>query len=187
MPLLRYALRRIGQTLPVALLVTVMIFFLIKLLPGDPATAVLGDRASVQAVQALHKQWGLDRPLPVQYAVYMRKLVTGDLGQSLRYRTPVMDLLPRRAGVTALGVGWRYWSTSSTESTTVSAIADAKREETRLAEVLKQVADFDEQRAELQRRVTLIDELRRGQNAPVHLVDEISRALPEMTWLTSLK
>ena len=90
----------IGQTLPVALLVTVLIFFLIKLLPGDPATAVLGDRASVQAVQALHKQWGLDRPLPVQYAVYMRKLVTGDLGQSLRYRTPVIDLLPRRAGVT---------------------------------------------------------------------------------------
>ncbi len=101
MPLLRYALRRIGQTLPVALLVTVLIFFLIKLLPGDPATAVLGDRASPQAVQALQQQWGLDRPLPVQYAVYMRKLVTGDLGQSLRYRTPVMDLLPRRAGVTS--------------------------------------------------------------------------------------
>src|SRR4029450_3318148 len=99
--LLRYAVRRIGQTLPVALLVTVLIFLLIKLLPGDPATAILGDRASVQAVQALHKQWGLDRPLPVQYAVYMRKLVTGDLGQSLRYRTPVMELLPRRAGVTA--------------------------------------------------------------------------------------
>ena len=45
-------------------------------------------------------QWGLDRPLPLQYAVYMRNLVTGDLGQSLRYRTPVIDLLPRRTGVT---------------------------------------------------------------------------------------
>ena len=53
-----------------------------------------------QAVQALHQQWGLDRPLPVQYAVYIRNLVTGDLGQSLRYRTPVIDLLPRRAAVT---------------------------------------------------------------------------------------
>ena len=66
-------------------------------------------------------------------------------------------------------------------------IATAKREEARLAEVLKQVAEFDAQREDLQRRVTLIDELRRGQNAPVHIVDEISRSLPELTWLTSLK
>ena len=100
MPLLRYALRRIGQTLPVALLVTVLIFFLIKLIPGDPATAILGERASDAAVRALRQQWGLDRPLPVQYGVYMRNLLTGDLGQSLRYRTPVIDLLPRRATVT---------------------------------------------------------------------------------------
>ena len=100
MPLLRYALRRIGQTLPVAFLVTVLIFLLIKLLPGDPASAILGERASDSAVRALQQQWGLDRPLPVQYGVYLRNLVTGDLGQSLRYRTPVIDLLPRRAMVT---------------------------------------------------------------------------------------
>ena len=99
MPLLRYALRRVGQTLPVAFLVTVLIFLLIKLIPGDPATAILGERASDAAIQALRQQWGLDRPLPVQYAVYMRNLLTGDLGQSLRYRTPVIDLLPRRATV----------------------------------------------------------------------------------------
>jgi peptide/nickel transport system permease protein len=99
-PLASYALRRIGQTLPVALLVTVLIFLLIKLLPGDPAAAILGERASDAAIRALHQQWGLDRPLWQQYAVYMRNLATGDLGQSLRYRTPVMDLLPRRMGVT---------------------------------------------------------------------------------------
>jgi peptide/nickel transport system permease protein len=99
-PLLRYALRRIGQTLPVAFLVTVLIFLLIKLIPGDPASAILGERASNEAVQALRRQWGLDRPLPVQYGVYLRNLVTGDLGQSLRYRTPVIDLLPRRTAVT---------------------------------------------------------------------------------------
>lgn len=100
MPLLSYAVRRIGQTLPVALLVTVLIFLLIKLLPGDPASAILGDRASDEAVRALQRQWGLDRPLPQQYAIYMRNLATGDLGQSLRYRTPVIELLPRRATVT---------------------------------------------------------------------------------------
>ena len=63
----------------------------------------------------------------------------------------------------------------------------AKREEARLAEVLKQVGEFEAQGEELQRRVALIDELRRGQSAPVHIVDQISRSLPEMTWLTSVK
>lgn len=100
MHLLNYAIRRIGQTLPVALLVTVLIFMLIKLLPGDPATAILGERASDEAVRDLYRQWGLDRPLWQQYVMYMRNLVTGDLGQSLRYRTPVTELLPRRLGVT---------------------------------------------------------------------------------------
>jgi peptide/nickel transport system permease protein len=98
--MLRYAGRRIGQTLPVAVLVTVLIFFLIKLLPGDPAAAILGDRASEEAVRALHRQWGLDRPLVEQYVVYVGNLLTGDLGQSLRYRTPVVELLPRRMSVT---------------------------------------------------------------------------------------
>jgi peptide/nickel transport system permease protein len=100
MDLLNYAIRRLGQTLPVAALVTVLIFMLIKLLPGDPAAAILGDRASEASVRALRSQWGLDRPLWQQYAVYMQNLATGNLGQSLRYRTPVMDLLPRRTGVT---------------------------------------------------------------------------------------
>jgi type IV pilus assembly protein PilN len=89
--------------------------------------------------------------------------------------------------ITTLGVGWRYWTVYSRETGVASEIAAAKREETRLAEVLKQVAEFEAQREDLQRRVTLIDELRRGQTAPVHMVDEISRSLPEMMWLTSLK
>lgn len=100
MALLTYAAKRVGQTLPVALFVTVLIFLLIKLLPGDPASTILGDRASDAAVRALHQQWGLDRPLWQQYTTYMHNLATGNLGQSLRYRTPVVDLLPRRMGVT---------------------------------------------------------------------------------------
>jgi type IV pilus assembly protein PilN len=89
--------------------------------------------------------------------------------------------------ITALLVGWRYWTLGQQESQMGRDIDAARREEQRLEEVLKQVAAFDAQRAQLQERVTLIDELRRGQSAPVHLVDEISRSLPEMTWLTSLK
>ncbi len=100
MALLNYAAKRVGQTLPVTLLVTVLIFLLIKLIPGDPATAILGERASDAAVQALRLQWGLDRPLWQQYGTYMHNLFQGNLGQSLRYRTPVIDLLPRRMTVT---------------------------------------------------------------------------------------
>jgi type IV pilus assembly protein PilN len=89
--------------------------------------------------------------------------------------------------VTALLVGWRYWATSQEESQIAADIETARGEEARLAEVLKQVTEFEGQRAQLQQRVSLIDELRRGQTAPVHIIDQISRSLPELTWLTSVK
>ncbi len=89
--------------------------------------------------------------------------------------------------VTAVLVGWRYWALGQDQAAAVREIEAARREESRLAEVLKQVGDFEAQRAQLQQRVALIDELRRGQTAPVHIIDQISRAIPEMTWLTSIK
>ena len=89
--------------------------------------------------------------------------------------------------ITALGIGWRFWANRQAEAQMTADIAAARREETRLAEVLKQVSDFEAQRAILQKRVALIDELRKGQNAPVHMIDQISRSLPEMTWLTSVR
>jgi type IV pilus assembly protein PilN len=69
----------------------------------------------------------------------------------------------------------------------VREVAAAQREEQRLAEILKQVAEFEARKQQLQQRVTLIDELRKGQNAPVHMIDQVSRALPDMTWLTNVK
>jgi peptide/nickel transport system permease protein len=98
--LLNHALRRIAQMIPVLLLITVVIFLIIKVIPGDPAQAILGERASQEAVQALRHQWGLDRPLWEQYFLYMQRLFHGDLGTSFRYKAEVMQLLPRRAGVT---------------------------------------------------------------------------------------
>jgi type IV pilus assembly protein PilN len=89
--------------------------------------------------------------------------------------------------VTALAVGWRFWAISRAEAQLSSDIGAARREETRLAEVLKQVAELDAQRAAHQQRVALINELRKGQTAPVHIIDQISRSLPEMTWLTTLR
>jgi len=89
--------------------------------------------------------------------------------------------------LTLVGVGWRYWALGQQHAEVVREVAAAQREEQRLAEILNQVAEFDARKQQLQQRVTLIDELRKGQNAPVHMIDQVSRALPDMTWLTSVK
>jgi type IV pilus assembly protein PilN len=89
--------------------------------------------------------------------------------------------------VTGLLLGCRSWVLTQSDASLLREIEAARREETRLAEILKQVQDFEARRAQLQQRVALIDELRRGQTAPVHMIDQVSRALPEMMWLTSIK
>jgi type IV pilus assembly protein PilN len=104
-----------------------------------------------------------------------------DLGQKMTVIGSLIVL------VTVLLLGWRYWALGQQEAQMAADFDAAQREESRLGEVLKQVTEFEAQREQLQQRVTLIDELRRGQNAPVHMIDQISRALPEMTWLVSLK
>ena len=84
-------------------------------------------------------------------------------------------------------IGWRYWSLGQQEAQLKREIATATREEERLQEVLKQVAEFQSRKEVLEARVALIDELRKGQTAPVHMIAQISKALPELTWLTSLQ
>ncbi|MEW6323206.1 MAG: PilN domain-containing protein [Acidobacteriota bacterium] len=84
-------------------------------------------------------------------------------------------------------VGWRYWALGQEQAALDRELANARREESRLEEILKQVQAFEAQREQLQQRLTLIEELRRGQTAPVHILDQVSRALPDMMWLTSLR
>ena len=87
----------------------------------------------------------------------------------------------------AAGIGWRYFALGQQGAQLDRDIANAKREEQRLAEILKQVADFDGRKQQLESRLALIAELRKGQNAPVHMIDQLSRSIPDMTWLTSVK
>jgi type IV pilus assembly protein PilN len=87
----------------------------------------------------------------------------------------------------AAGIGWRYWALGQQEAQIERNIAAATREEQRLAQILKEVQEFEARKIRLEARVALIDELRKGQNAPVHMVDQISRALPEMTWLVGMQ
>lgn len=89
--------------------------------------------------------------------------------------------------VTAALLGWRYWALGRMDAQVARDIAAETREEQRLQEVLKQVADFESRKKLLEARVALIDELRKGQSAPVHMIDQVSKALPDMTWLTSIQ
>jgi peptide/nickel transport system permease protein len=93
-----FILHRLGQMVIVLFGITVMVFFMIHLTPGDPARIYLGTRATDSAVANLHHQWGLDRPLPAQYGLFMGRLVRGDLGTSLLYQSSdarlILDRLP---------------------------------------------------------------------------------------------
>jgi peptide/nickel transport system permease protein len=91
-----YAVRRILAALPVMGIVAVFVFLLIRIAPGDPAAIIAGDYAAPEALQAIRASLGLDQPLPVQFAVYVEKLVRGDLGISLHSKLPVSQLIRQR-------------------------------------------------------------------------------------------
>ena len=105
MSLTAYVARRLLQVIPVVLGVTVLVFFLIHLVPGDPARTMLGTRATPERVQLLHEEWGLDEPLPVQYQRFMERLVRGDLGTSLFYSVSAGRLVLERLPVTLWLIG----------------------------------------------------------------------------------
>jgi type IV pilus assembly protein PilN len=89
--------------------------------------------------------------------------------------------------MTALLVGWWYWSLQNESKDIDQQIADAQRETVRLQSIIQQVQQYEERKGQLQQRVTLIETLRKGQTGPVHLLDQISRSLPDMMWLTEVK
>ena len=92
----RYIARRIAQLLPVVLGITLVVFFLIRLVPGDPAVIMLGNKATPENVARLRKNLGLDKPVIVQYGYFMKNLAKGDLGESIFYRQPVRGIIRER-------------------------------------------------------------------------------------------
>jgi ABC-type dipeptide/oligopeptide/nickel transport system permease component len=84
---------RLLHLIPVLIGITVVSFLLVKLAPGDPVRLMMGDRATEQAVAAVRTQLGFDLPLWRQFFVYVGNLLQGDLGDSIRYRMPVVDLI----------------------------------------------------------------------------------------------
>jgi peptide/nickel transport system permease protein len=96
----RFLARRLLQAIPVVIGVTIIVFLLIHLVPGDPARTALGSHATPKAIDELRHSWGLDRSLPSQYWLFMKRLVSGDLGESLRFKQSAGALVIERLPVT---------------------------------------------------------------------------------------
>jgi peptide/nickel transport system permease protein len=88
-----YFLRRVVQAIPLLLLASVIVFSLIHITPGDPVRIMLGEQSSAEHVLAVRRSLGLERPLPVQYLIFLGKLLRGDLGTSIRAMRPVTELI----------------------------------------------------------------------------------------------
>ncbi|MBV6715203.1 MULTISPECIES: ABC transporter permease subunit [Paenibacillus] len=106
----RYALQRLLGVIPLLFVVSVLVFMFIHLIPGDPARLVAGKEATLEEINGIRAQLGLDLPLWQQYFNYMGKLLHGDLGSSLRSGLPVSDMLMSRLTptliLTFLSLGW---------------------------------------------------------------------------------
>lgn len=97
---LRYIAFRLLQAIPVLLGVSIITFTLMAVTPGDPVRLLVGDRASPETIALIRDRYGLDEPILMQYFTYLKNLVVGDLGASLRYRVPVSQLITQHYPVT---------------------------------------------------------------------------------------
>lgn len=102
MPLVSFIARRLLQLIPTLAFILIVVFVLVRLLPGDPASAILGDRAIDADVERINRELGLDKPLPVQFAVFVKSVVTGNLGNSISLKVPVTQLIAQRLPITIM-------------------------------------------------------------------------------------
>jgi len=91
-----FLLRRLLAFIPLLLGMSVVVFLILQILPGDPAAIIGGQFATQEDIAEIREDLGLNRPLPVQYATFLRKLVTFDLGTSYATRRPVAEMISRR-------------------------------------------------------------------------------------------
>ncbi|GGL99154.1 ABC transporter permease [Deinococcus aerophilus] len=95
-----YVIKRLLQIIPTFLAVMLVVFLLVRLLPGDPASAILGDRATEEVVERTNRALGLDKPLPVQFGIFVGNLLQGNLGDSISLKVPVLRLILERLPTT---------------------------------------------------------------------------------------
>ena len=96
----RYFIRRILSSLPVLFGVLVVTFVLARSIPGDPCKSILGEKATVEVCERFNREKGLDRPIPVQFGIYLNELAHGDFGESIRFHRPITQILVERLPLT---------------------------------------------------------------------------------------
>jgi peptide/nickel transport system permease protein len=92
--------KRLVQLLPTLFFVSVLIFGLQQLLPGDPALVMAGEEKDPEVIEQIRRQYHLDRPIPIQYLYWVKGVLTGDLGESMRLKQPVLELIGQKLPVT---------------------------------------------------------------------------------------
>lgn len=100
MDVLNYVLKRIVQMIPVLIIVTIIIFFMIRMIPGDPAAVMLGTKATPEALESMREKMGLNDSYFTQFMVFLKGLVQFDLGTSIKYNSPVIQLIADKFMVT---------------------------------------------------------------------------------------
>src|SRR5450759_1329812 len=98
--MLTYFVKRLAAVIPTIFFVSIIIFCLQQLLPGDPAVILAGEDQDPNVVAYLHQKMHLDEPLPVRYGYWVAGVLRGDLGESLRIQQPVLQLIKEKLPVT---------------------------------------------------------------------------------------
>ena len=96
----KFLARRLLSTIPVLAIVAVLVFLMLRLTPGDPAAILAGDAANTEQIARIREGLGLDRPLPVQFAIWAKSILSGDLGESFYFKMKVTALIGQRLEAT---------------------------------------------------------------------------------------
>ncbi|MFO7919974.1 MAG: ABC transporter permease, partial [Nioella sp.] len=104
----RYILRRLISAIPVLLGISVIVFAIMAMIPGDPALAILGSYATPENVAELNRDLGLDKPLVQRYFIWLGNLLQGDLGRSFNLNRPVLDEVLERFNATLILAGTAF-------------------------------------------------------------------------------
>jgi peptide/nickel transport system permease protein len=94
--MLRFVVRRLILLIPILLGLSILVFLWIRALPAGPAESLLGERATPETIEQIERQYGLDKPIHIQYWAYLKTVAQGDLGTTIRTRRPVTDELQER-------------------------------------------------------------------------------------------
>lgn len=98
--MVQFITRRLLLIIPVLFIILVVVFALARAIPGDPCKSILGEKASAATCERFAREHGLDQPIPVQFGIYMGKVLQGDLGTSIRFGRPITQILVERLPMT---------------------------------------------------------------------------------------